>query len=124
MLAASQTLAADAVLKVVEAAGESAKRSVSDSLMLMLGKLAQHAESDSPEVATAADSALRENVGRLVSDWDLDDPNPEAYASALRHMVRNTRAQTPVPGTAPDLDLHPEDLLRVGLEIGDIGPRV
>ncbi len=124
MLAASQTLAADAVLKVVEAAGESSKRSVSDSLMLLLGKLAQHAESESPTVATAADSALRENVGRLVSDWDLEDPNPEAYASALRHMVRNTRAQTIVSATAPDLELKQEDILRIGLEIGDSGPRV
>ena len=124
MLAASQTLAADAVLKVVEAAGESSKRSVSDSLMLLLGKLAQHAESESPEVATAADSALRENVGRLVSDWDLEDPNPEAYASALRHMVRNTRAQAPAPDTALDLDLKPEDVIRIGLEIGDMGSRV
>jgi len=124
VLAASQTLAADAVLKVVQAAGESSNRNVSDSLMLLLGKLAQHAESDAQEVAAAADTALRENVGRLVSDWDLEDPNPEAYASVLQHMARNTRAPVLAAAAAPDLDLDSEQVLRIGLEVGEMGPRV
>jgi hypothetical protein len=123
VLAASQALAADAVVKVVEAAGESSDRNVSDSLMLLLGKMAQHAESDAPEVAAAADSALRENVGRLVSGWSLEDPNPEAYASVLQHMVRHTRAHTPSE-SAVDLKLDPEAVLRIGLEVGELGPRV
>ena len=126
VLAASQTLAADAVLKVVEAAGESAGRSVSDSMMLLLGKLAQHAESEVPDVAAAADSALRENVGRLVADWDLEDPNPEAYASVLQHMVRHTRAPAAavVEAPAPDIELDAEAVLRIGLEVGELGARV
>lgn len=124
ILAASQTLAADAVLKVVQAAGESSNRSVSDSLMLLLGKLAQHAESGAPEIAPAADSALRENVGRLVSEWDLEDPNPEAYSSALRHLVRSTRAIDAPVGSSQTLDPHAEAVLRIGLELGESGPRV
>ncbi|MGH7579400.1 MAG: hypothetical protein ACREM9_04455 [Gemmatimonadales bacterium] len=124
ILAASQTLAADAVLKVVQAAGESSTRNVSDSMMLLLGKLAQHAESGSPEVAPAADTALRENVGRLVSDWELEDPNPEAYVSVLQHMVRSTRASESVERTGPGLDLDPETVLHIGLELGAMGPRV
>ena len=123
-LAASQTLAADAVLRVVQASAESSTRSVSDSLMLMLTKLAQHAESEVPEVAAAADSALRENVGRLVSDWDLDDPNPEAYTSVLQHMVRHTRDRGPGEGVQPALDLDPEQILQMGLEVGELGTRV
>jgi hypothetical protein len=124
VLAASQTLAADAVLKVVQAAGESSSRNISDSLMLLLGKLAQHAESGEAEVAPAADTALRENVGRLVSDWDLEDPNPEAYASVLQHMVRSSRGHTVGSSSAPILDLEPEAVLRIGLELGEMGPRV
>ena len=124
VLAASQTLAADAVLKVVQAAGESSNRNISDSLMLLLGKLAQHAESDEKEVAAAADTALRENVGRLVADWDLEDPNPEAYASVLQQMVRHTRAQSPLQGPGIDFDLDPEQVLRIGLEVGEMGSRV
>jgi hypothetical protein len=124
VLAASQTLAADAVLKVIQAAGESSGRTISDNLMLLLGKLAQHAETGIPEVAPAADTALRENVGRLVSDWDLEDPNPEAYASVLQHMVRSSRSQAPAGASAPNLDLDPEAVLRIGLELGEMGPRV
>ncbi|HWB40909.1 MAG TPA: hypothetical protein VG500_06610 [Gemmatimonadales bacterium] len=124
VLAASQTLAADAVLKVVQAAGESSSRNVSDSLMLLLGKLAQHAESGSAEVAPAAETALRENVGRLVSDWELEDPNPEAYATVLQHMVRHTRSNASVERTGAGLDLDPEAVLRIGLELGEMGPRV
>jgi hypothetical protein len=124
VIAASQTLAADAVLKVVQAAGESKIRKVSDNLMLMLGKLAQHAESDEGDLAAAADAALRENVERLVSEWDLEDPNPEAYSSALQHMVRHTRGPVlPSPAGSVD-DLDPEQLVRIGLEVGEIGPRV
>lgn len=124
VLAASQTLAADAVVKVVQAAGESSKRNISDSLMLLLGKLAQHAESGEQDVAAAADSALRENVTRLVSDWDLEDPNPEAYASVLQHLVRNTRTPSQATESLPQIDLEPELLLCIGLEIGEMGPRV
>ena len=124
VLATSQALAADAVLKVIQAASESSNRNISDSLMLLLGKLAQHAESDVGEVAAAADDALRENVGRLVADWDLEDPNPETYVSVLQHMVRNTRAESVLPRADIDFSIDPEQVLRIGLEVGEIGPRV
>jgi hypothetical protein len=124
VLAASQTLAADAVLKVVQAAGESSSRNISDSLMLLLGKLAQHAESAEKGIAAAADSALRENVARLVSDWDLEDPNPEAYVSVLQQLVHHTRVQASPPVPERDFGLDPEQVLRIGLEIGETGPRV
>ena len=124
VLAASQTLAADAVLKVVQAAGESSNRNISDSLMLLLGKLAQHSESDEKKVAAAADNALRENVSRLVSDWDLEDPNPEEYVQVLQHLVRDTRAQSPLLRAEVDFSLDPEQVLQIGLEIGELGPRV
>ncbi len=92
--------------------------------MLMLGKLAQHAASDGGDVAAAADSALRENVERLVSDWDLEDPNPEAYSTALQHMARNPKEQvSPAPASQVD-ELGPEQLVRIGLEVGEIGPRI
>jgi hypothetical protein len=122
VLAASQTLGADAVVKLVQAAAESSGRGISDSMMLMLSKLAQHAESDAEDVAEAADAALRENIGRLVADWRLDDPNPEAYASALQGMVRHTSTQT--GSSAADLDLDVAEVLRIGLEVGETGPRV
>jgi hypothetical protein len=121
VLDASQTLAADAVVKVVEAAAESSQRAISDNLMLLLGKLAHHAESGIAEVATAAEAALRENVSQLLSDWNLQDPNPEAYSSVLRHMAHTA----PVQGSdAGEFVLDPEEMLQIGLEIGETGPRV
>jgi hypothetical protein len=121
VLDASQTLAADAVVKVVEAAAEASQGAISDNLMMLLGKLAHHAESAVPEVATAAEAALRENVGQLVSDWNLEDPNPEAYSSVLQQMSRTA----PMQGSETvEFVLEPEQMLQIGLEIGETGPRV
>jgi hypothetical protein len=121
--AASQTLGADAVLRVVHAAAESAGRGISDNLMLLLRKLAQHAESDAPEIAENADAALRDNVDRLVAGWELEDPNPDAYSSALQGMAKATEAREP-SGALPQFELDAADLVRTGLEIGETGPRV
>ncbi|MGH7525347.1 MAG: hypothetical protein ACREMX_01435, partial [Gemmatimonadales bacterium] len=120
MLDASQTLAADAVVKLVQAAAATSERSISDSLMLLMGKFAQHSESAAPEAAAAADSALRENVERLVSDWDLEDPNPEAYSSVLHQMVR----AGPREGPGIEFTLEPEQIVQIGLELDETGPRV
>ena len=121
VLDASQTLAADAVVKVVEAAAENSQRAISHNLMLLLGKLAHHAESGTAEIATAAEAALRENVGQLISDWDLQDPNPEAYSSVLKHMAHTA----PVQGSSSaEFVLEPEQMLQIALEIQATGPRV
>ena len=42
------------------------------------------------ETKVAADMALRANVNRLLADWRLDDPNPEAYTAALDTMATTT----------------------------------
>jgi len=121
VLDATQTLAADAVVKVVEAAAESSQRAISDNLMLLLGKMAHHADASSGEVATVAEAALRENVGQLISDWNLDDPNPEAYSSVLQQMAHRAPVQN---SNATEFVLEPEEMLRIALEIGETGPRV
>jgi len=35
-----------------------------------------------------ADSALRDQVQKLVSGWNLEDPNPDNYRLALEKMSR------------------------------------
>jgi hypothetical protein len=65
---------------------------------------------------------LRENVTRLIADWQLEDPNPEMYSAVLEGMVRHTPATA-----APDAEGHdsvPEAVLQVGLELDCNGPRV
>jgi hypothetical protein len=121
VLDATQTLAADAVVKVVEAAAESSQRAISDNLMLLLSKMAHHADASSGEVATAAEAALRENVGQLISDWSLDDPNPAAYSSVLQQLAHRAPVQSSNPS---EFVLEPEEMLQIALEIGETGPRV
>jgi hypothetical protein len=121
VLDATQTLAADAVVKVVEAAAESSKRAISDNLMLLLSKMAHHADASSVEVATAAEAALRENVGQLISDWSLEDPNPAAYSSVLQQMAHRAPVQS---SNASEFVLDPEEMLQIALEIAEAGPRV
>jgi hypothetical protein len=121
VLDACQSLAADAVVKVVEATTEGSQRAISESLMLLLSKMAQHADAGVGAVAPAADTALRENVAQLMSNWSLQDPNPEAYSSVLQQMAHSASKQG---SNASGFVLEPDEVLRIGLEIGETGPRV
>jgi len=84
---ATHGLAVDAVLEIVRAMAGAAHKTVSDPLVRMLSKLAQHAEQGTPETRIQADEALRDQVRSLLHDWSLEDPNPEAYGNALHKMA-------------------------------------
>src|SRR5258705_3302103 len=90
---ATHGLAVDAVLEIVRAMADAAHKTVSDPLLRMLAKLAQHAEQGAPETRILADEALRDQVRTLLRNWSLEDPNPEAYGNALQRMT----AAAPVP---------------------------
>ena len=65
----------------------------------MLTKIAVHTEAGTPISRQDADSALRETVRRLASNWTLQDPNPGGYTSLL------DRLSSGGPGAAvPDAD--------------------
>jgi hypothetical protein len=121
VLDASETLAADAVLKVVEAAAGASRGTISHNLMLLMGKLAHHAQAEAPQVASAAGAALRDNVSQLVAGWTLEDPNPAAYGSVLHQMAQTAPAEVI---NRLEFDLSTEATLQIGLEIGESGPRV
>src|SRR5690606_12283637 len=87
MLDSAQLVAVDAVLELVSAAAESTGQNISHSMMRMLSKLAMHAETRHSTVKSAADGELREQVSKLIKDWELDDPNPDAYRMALERMA-------------------------------------
>jgi hypothetical protein len=84
---ATHGLAVDAVLDIVQAMADASHKTVSDPLVRMLSKLAQHAEQGSAEARPQADEALREQVRDLLRGWTLDDPNPDAYGRALQKMA-------------------------------------
>ena len=120
-LNASQVLAADAVMEVVKAAAEASQQNISHNLLRLLTKLAHHAEQGPVTIRAEADGALRTNVARLIGDWELDDPNPNAYTAILEGMVRHApldQSMDTRSGCAPEV------LVKMALELDTLGPAV
>jgi hypothetical protein len=121
VLNASQILAADAVMGVLEAAANASHQTISHNLLNLLHKLAHHAGDGPTQIRAEAEGALRQNVARLIRDWELEDPNPERYTAVLEGMVRS----------APDMSMvesqdgcEPEIVLKMALELDCVGPSV
>ncbi len=122
VLNASQILAADAVMEVVEAAANVSHQTISHSLLRLLHKLAHHAEAGLPAIRAEADGALRRNVARLIGDWELEDPNPSEYNVILEGMAR--RASTEYSLVNLQIGCDPEVLIKMALELDCVGPPV
>jgi hypothetical protein len=118
LLDASHGFAADAVVRLVEAAAEASERTVSDSLLRLLSKLAAHAERAPGPDRSAAATALRDQVERLIGGWSLRDPNPESYRVALDRLSRE--APQPSPGHGP-AGAEPERIVQTALEVDAFG---
>ena len=93
LLDASQGITVEAVIDLVKAASAAEGQTVSHSMLRMLSKLAHHPSSGGPRAKT--DPTIRDVMRRLVDDWSLDDPNPEAYrqapaAKSLHHAFIGT----------------------------------
>ena len=91
-LTASEVLAVDAVIEVVEAAAATTGQTISHQLLRLLHKFAHHAEQGPERVRAEAESMLRRNVAQLITEWDLEDPNPGEYTAVLDGMVRQAPA--------------------------------
>jgi hypothetical protein len=87
VLGASSGMAVDSVIKIIQAAADASGQVISNGLVRMLSKLATHAEHGGERVRPLADGALREQVDRLLSGWQLEDPNPDAYGKVLHHLA-------------------------------------
>ena len=122
LLDAAQGITVDAVLDLVKAASAAEGQTVSHSMLRMLSKLAHHPAGTNLRGKT--DPSIRDVMRRLVDDWTLDDPNPEAYRQALENMssLRNVREKT-ANGAHPT-EVEPERIIQIAVEIGAIGPQV
>ena len=89
----SQTLPVDAVLDLVTAAAEANHQTISQSLLRMLSKLADHSTSGGI-VQPQADANFRKSVNSLLDNWTLADPNPDAYTDLLERLS-TAGAETP-----------------------------
>ena len=121
---AASGMAVDAVIDILKAAAEASGQTISHGLARMLSKLAAHAELGPEQVRPLAEGALREHVGRLLSGWELADPNPDAYSRALQRIAHSA----PAAGAARTAPLARDDdalrLVQMSLELGDAGPCV
>jgi len=114
-------MAVDAVLEIVKASAEASGRTISHGLVRMLTKLAAHAEHGPELTRSRAGSELREQVGRLLEDWHLEDPNPEAYGRVLEYLsISQTEATRPKWAVAAEPE--PLRLVQMALEAGATGP--
>ena len=126
VLNAAQILAADAVMEVVEAAAQVSNQTISH--ILLLGCSINWP--DMPRPARRASgpprglAALRNNVARLIGDWELEDPNPDQYNAVLEGMVRRQSWRVREPRCAV-VGCDPEIILpNMALELGCAGPAV
>src|SRR5262249_33670026 len=83
-------MAASAVVDLVKAAAEASSETGSPGLVRLFTKLAVHADAGTENVRPLADSALRDQVRRLMADWDLADPTPADYRVMLQSMARSS----------------------------------
>lgn len=123
LLNASQGMAVDAVLDLVQAASEvQGAQTISHSLLRMLQKLARHSEGGSATRREAADNGVRQQVTALIRRWALPDPNPTEYQEALERMAR----AEPIFAVAPEQSYRPEPrrLLEMAIEVNVMGDQV
>jgi hypothetical protein len=102
-------MAADAVLEIVKAAAVAGQQTISHGLLRMLSKLAVHARRGSDRARPRADREFRHQVGRLLDDWTLADPNPQVYGRVLERLAASTGETT----ARPDERVEPPASMRV-----------
>lgn len=117
---ASESLAADTVLDLVRAVAASEQHSMSESMLLLLSKMAKHAELGSAGRAFSADSALRLNVRQLVDDWgDAATLPEETYWTTLEQLVAQPAA--PPSTDTSRLQIAPEHVVRLAIDLEVMG---
>ncbi|MDQ6831712.1 MAG: hypothetical protein M3081_22885 [Gemmatimonadota bacterium] len=85
---ASHTLAADTVLDLARVVASSSNHTMSEALLMLLSKLARHADQGTSARRSAADEALRMNVRQLIDDWDGAALLPEdTYWDTLERLA-------------------------------------
>ncbi len=111
-------LNASAMVNVVAAGASAAGAPISHAMLRLLTKLARNADAGHRPGATA-DPELRQVLGRLISHWSLDDPNPGDYGEALSKLSRSSAADTTLDPARDECE--PERVVELSLEVGRSG---
>jgi hypothetical protein len=121
VLDATQGMAVNAVMELVKAAADASSQNMSTSLVRLLNKLAVHAEVGGVETREGANRELREHVRKLVSGWNLDDPNPNSYTDILEGM---SRARPERRAITTEHEAEPLRVLQMAVEVDGMGETV
>jgi hypothetical protein len=109
------SLDVDVVLDLVQAAAEDENCDVSRGMIRLLSKLARHAShEESPVVAYRGDEGLRRVVQRLISGWQLENPNDEDYDQLLASLSMSVQTGGAVAAAESEVD--PERVVQLCLE--------
>lgn len=122
LLNASEGMAVDAIVELVQAAGQAGEQTVSHSMLRMLQKLAHHAERSPGKRRKLADVNVRDQLRRLIEGWQLRDPNPGAYGRALQRM--SVATPTFIASTEAKFATEPRRLVEMALELDTVGDAV
>ena len=117
---ACDTLTAAAVVRLTRAAAGRAGVPIAGAMLRLLAKLAQDADSRRVSSRTV-DRALRGVIRKMLADWKLIDPNPEAYTVVLTGIATNTiEAQSDLGRDSCEA----ERILQIGVAANASGPSV
>ena len=120
---ASQSLGADALLKLLRAAVPGRDGGVSPSLGRALSKLAFHARMGAPGLRGAVDEVVQEALSQLIGGKRVADPSPVRYAAILDGLAREAR-----PAGSGRFRERPTAAwtrtLQMAVEVGSWGPLV
>lgn len=119
----ASSLPVKAVLDLVQAAATAQKQTISHSLLRMLTKLADHANEGQTTVRANADETFRGAVKDLLSDWTLEDPNPDNYTMVLDQLSLPAAQTQPERPEEEHLSEAPR-LLQMALELDVVGEAV
>ncbi len=76
------------VMDLVNATATLSEKSMSHSLLQLLGKLADHVDSTRGPIVVGAEDVLRDSVRQLVTEWDEEDPSAQSHRDLLRLLSR------------------------------------
>jgi len=117
----SGSLPVRAVLDLIKASADTEQQTISHSLLRLLSKLAEHADTGPARVRPNAEESFRDSIQSLVSGWTLDDPNPEAYSALLQRLATPGTGEEGVPSDEAEESAR---IIQMALEIEAYGEAV
>jgi hypothetical protein len=108
VVAASEGLASDAVVKLARAAAESSKVTISSPMLRMMSKMAANSVA-----GDEADQSVRSLVRQCVSTWSDSESAPDDYVELLDSMAVGTPEVSSLRGNLP---VEPASIVAMALE--------